>query len=253
MRYFPSILVLVALLLPQITLGSPDSAGARDVEFFESKIRPILVQNCYECHSEEANEQKGGLLLDRRSGWMEGGDTDKAVIPGNPGESLMILAVRHADEDMKMPPKSMLQEAEILLLEEWILRGAPGPKDDMGETAFSQLGDQDVIFEKAREHWAFQPVDAVDPPNGAGTEIDRFVRAQLNEQGLTPSPPADDRTLIRRLTYDLTGLPPTPEAVTKFTAAADDREKALETVIDALLDSPAFGEHFGRLWLDVAR
>ncbi|MEM1295810.1 MAG: DUF1549 and DUF1553 domain-containing protein, partial [Verrucomicrobiota bacterium] len=114
--------------------------------------------------------------------------------------------------------------------------------------------DQDVIFEKAREHWAFQPVDAVDPPNGAGTEIDLFVRAQLNEQGLTPSPPTDDRTLIRRLTYDLTGLPPTSQAVSQFTAsAADDREKALETVIDELLDSPAFGEHFGRLWLDVAR
>lgn len=229
-------------------------SSSRNIEFFESKIRPILVQHCYECHSEQAGEQKGGLLLDRQSGWMEGGDTNKAVLPGNPDGSLMILAVRHADEDMIMPPKSKLQDREIQLLEEWVRRGAPGPKNDMGDTEFSQLGDQEVIFAKAENHWAFQPVKAVDPPAGSGTEIDRFIRARLRTKGMTPSRPADDRTLIRRLHYDLTGLPPTSEAVERFIAsAAKHRGQAIESVVNELLESPAFGEHLGRLWLDVAR
>ena len=134
------------------------AADSRDITFFETKIRPILVSRCYECHSEEAQEQKGGLLLDRRSGWMEGGDTDKAVVPGNPSSSLLITAIRYADEDLQMPPKTQMPEKEILLLEEWIRRGAPGPKDDMGATEFSQLGNQEHLFAKAEDHWAFQPV-----------------------------------------------------------------------------------------------
>ncbi|MEM0969389.1 MAG: c-type cytochrome domain-containing protein, partial [Verrucomicrobiota bacterium] len=143
--------------------GALQAAGDGSA-FFESNIRPILVERCYDCHSEMAGERKGGLLLDRRTGWMEGGDTDKAVVPGQPESSLLIAAIRYGDKDLQMPPKMAMPEEEILLLEEWIRRGAPGPKTYLGATSFSQLGDQDVLFEKAAAHWAFQPVQAVDPP-----------------------------------------------------------------------------------------
>ena len=174
---------------------------------------------------------------------MEGGDTDKAVVPGNPAASLLVTAIRYADEDLQMPPKMAMPEEEIELLEEWIRRGAPGPKDDMGTTEFSQLGDQTHLFAKAKDHWAFQPVDAVDPaevddPRWNRTVIDRFIFAKLAENGLTPSPRANAQTLRRRLTYDLTGLAP---------------DSTGEPDLDALLASLAFGEHFTSLWLDVAR
>ncbi|MEM7013857.1 MAG: DUF1549 domain-containing protein, partial [Verrucomicrobiota bacterium] len=209
------------------------------VAFFERNVRPILIQHCYECHSEEAGEQKGGLLLDRASGWLEGGDSGKAVVPGDLEASLFITAIRYQDEDFQMPPKTALKPQEVRLLEEWVSRGAPGPSDDMGETEFSRLGDQEYIFDKAKTHWAFQPVDAAEPPKfeGADHPIDSFVFSKLAESGLTPSPRADEQVLARRLSYDLTGLPPTEQPKS----------------IQQLLDSPQFGEHFARMWLDVAR
>ncbi len=237
---------LIALaLLPVAGFAAQSS---RDAEFFEARIRPILVEHCYECHSEQANERKGGLLLDRRMGWMKGGDTDKAVVPGNPAASLLITAVRHTDEDLQMPPKVKLSAGQIAVLEQWVRRGAPGPKEDPGETEFSDLGDQEAIFAKARTHWAFQPVDAADPAPVSDARwnesaIDRLVFAKLAENGLKPSPRADERTLLRRLSHDLTGLPPTPRL----------QGRAIAEVADELMASPAFGEHLARLWLDVAR
>ncbi len=215
--------------------------------FFERHIRPVLVEHCYECHSEEAEKQKGGLLLDRASGWLDGGDSGKAVIPGNVKGSLLITAVHRVDEDLEMPPKYALDDQTVSLLEEWIARGAPGPADDMGETDFSQLGDQELYFEKANTHWAFQPVVKPDPPRAADAEwnqhpVDQFVFAKLAEKKIEPSPPADPRTLIRRLSYDLTGLPPTQDQIGNQ-----------QSEIENLLASPRFGEHFARLWLDVAR
>jgi mono/diheme cytochrome c family protein len=235
---------------------NPDNSGAR---FFENRIRPLLAEHCYKCHSEEAGEQKGGLLLDRESGWLKGGDTENAVVAGEPESSLLIKAIRYNNEDLQMPPKYKLKPEEIRLLESWVNRGAPAPADDMGDTEFSMLGNQDHLFANAATHWAFRPLNRSEPPGvqDAGWNhraIDRFVFSRLDTKNLKPSRPANPRDLLRRLSYDLTGLPPTFEQVTEFTAAIQKhRPNATRAAIDTLLASPAFGEHFARLWLDVAR
>jgi len=228
-----------------------DAADQAGAEFFERRIRPILVSKCYECHSEAEEASKGGLLLDRESGWLDGGDSGKAVVPGNLQASLLITAVHRVDDDSAMPPREedSLSEEQVKLLEQWVQRGAPGPAVDMGDTEFSRLGDQEFIFGKAEDHWAFQPVDPIEPPSVENpawnpNPIDRFVFAKLAENGLEPSPKASPRDLTRRLAYDLTGLPP---------ASLADYEKSPRDYIDELLESPRFGEHLARMWLDVAR
>ncbi|MHC4876469.1 MAG: PSD1 and planctomycete cytochrome C domain-containing protein [Planctomycetota bacterium] len=252
--------VIATLLLGTLLVEAAGAADSPDATaFFEKKIRPLLVKHCYECHSEKAGEQQGGLLLDRRSGWLKGGDTASSVVPGEPDASLLIKAIRYADEDLQMPPEQQLSAKEIGLFERWVRMGAPGPSDDLGDTEFSLLGNQEHLFELAQDHWAFQPVKAVEPrvvddPQWNGTVIDRFVFAAQAEAGLTPSSAADPRTLYRRLSYGLKGLPPTQEEIDEFTQrCADDRNAAVENVVDQMLASQAFGEHFGRLWLDVAR
>ena len=239
--------------------GSDEWTEADGVRFFENHVRPLLVARCYECHSEEAGEQQGGLLLDRESGWINGGTTNAAVVPGNLEESLLIESVRYQNEDLQMPPDEPLDPAEVRLLEEWIRRGAPSPKQDESTPTVARLGDQEHLFGKAQTHWAFGPVKAVDPPDvkdaaWSRSPVDRFVYARLAAGGLTPSPLADPRTLRRRLTYDLTGLPPTAANVQAFgDKIRDDRQPTLDETVDTLLNSPAFGEHFARMWLDVAR
>ena len=249
---------ILLLCILAIAPLSRETNGAGS-QLFEAKIRPVLVKHCYECHSEEAGQRKGGLLLDRESGWLKGGDTENAVVPGEPQSSLLVKAIRHRDKDLQMPPKYQLEPATIKLLERWIALGAPGPKDDMGQTEFSQLGDQNLLFEKAAKHWAFQPVAKADPPTVNDVHwnrhaVDRFVLARLQQNGIKPSQRADARTLMRRLAFGLSGLPPSPEAVKRF---ADDLAKrgqaAVEAEIDRLIEAKTFGEHFARLWLDVAR
>lgn len=222
--------------------------------FFEKQIRPILVRHCYDCHSEEAMERQGGLLLDRESGWLKGGDTQKAIVPGDLDASLLIKAVRYTDENLQMPPDNPLTKEQVQLLERWVRTGAPGPKQGPGESDFSRLGDQEYLFAQAKNHWAFQPVSANQPPKAEDPQwnqhaIDRFVFAELKKHNLTPSPRADSRTLLRRLTYDLTGLPPTSQAVDREAKEALPHSER----VDLLLESPAFGEHIARMWLDVAR
>ena len=258
MRRLVLLIMVAAFLAPVTRLRAEDDA--QGVAFFEKHIRPILVKHCYECHSEAAKEQQGELLLDRRSGWLKGGVTQAAVVPGEVEASLLITAVRYKDDDLQMPPDGRLAEADVRRVEEWVRRGAPGPAVDPGETAFSRLGDQVWLFEKAKDHWAFQPVVAVEPPEVSDTiwnqkPIDRFVFARLAEVNLVPSQHADPRTLIRRLTYDLTGLPPTQNEVLRFASAWNPRvrETFVREAVDRLIESPAFGEHFARLWLDVAR
>ncbi len=153
---------------------------------------------------EDAKEKQGGLLLDRQSGWLAGGNTNAAVVPGEPGASLMITAVQYDNDDLQMPPDGPLDATSIQLLEEWIRRGAPGPTKEMGETAFSRLGDQDFLFGQAASHWSFQPVAQVAAPQATDpawnqNPIDRFVFTALTKEKLTPSPVADSRSLIRRL------------------------------------------------------
>lgn len=252
--------VLAWIVCGQTNTSWAEVQSAQEADFYERRIRPILVEHCYECHSEQAQEQQGGLLLDRRAGWLKGGDSDKAVVPGDADASLLIKLVSSTDEDMRMPPEAPLADEQIRLLQAWIRRGAPGPREDLGETEFSQLGDQDYLSALAADHWAFRPIRAPHPPDDVENRrwshnaIDRFVYSRLATAELTPSRLADARTLIRRLSYDLTGLPPSRSDVVQFIKAAEsDSGRAIGDLIDRLLDSSAYGEHFGRMWLDVAR
>jgi hypothetical protein len=211
-------------------LCTPAAAwGGAGEEFFESKIRPLLVDRCYECHSGE--KTKGGLALDTREGWQKGGDSGPVVVPGKPEESLLISAVHYGDQDLAMPPEKAggkLSEADIALLTEWVRMGAPDPRGSV-----AKLGGMKP--DEARNWWAFQPL----PQRAAALtpeKIDAFINEPLAAQSLTANPPADRRTLTRRATYDLTGLPPTPEEVEAF--AGDPSPEGWAKVIDRLLASP---------------
>ncbi len=217
---------------------------AEPTDFFEAKVRPILVERCVKCHGPE--KQKGGLRLDSKRGWQTGGENGPAIQPGKPDESLVIKAVRRIDDRLRMPPAKGLAAAEIAALVQWVKDGAIDPR---GEDA-GRIGG--VTIGEARKWWSFQPVvrPAV-PKNSATNPIDAFVRAKLAEHKLALSPPTDRRTWIRRATYDLTGLPPTMDEVDAF--LKDTAADAFAKVVDRLLASPAYGERWGRHWLDLVR
>jgi hypothetical protein len=216
--------------------AAPDPAG---LELFEQKIRPILAEKCYSCHSATAEKLKGNLYLDTREGTLKGGDLGPAVVPGDPDRSLLIKAIRFTDEDLKMPPKKRLPAQQIADFEAWVKRGAPDPRS-------SSAAKLRVDPQKVKAHWAFQPLR-----ESPLASIDDFVEQKLKEKGLRLSPSADRRTLIRRVSYDLTGLPPTAEEIDAF--VADPAADAYEKLVDRLLASPRYGERWGRHWLDVAR
>lgn len=225
--------------------------NADDLAFFEKRIRPLLVQKCYACHSAEAQELQGELLVDSRASLRRGGSRGPAVVPGDVAKSLLVTAVRFDDSDMQMPPDGKLSDAEIADLERWVKIGAPDPRS----TPTRHVGKQ-IDIAAAREFWSLRPLVApAVPPVKTGAwprnEIDRFVLAKLEEHNLGPAADADKRTLIRRVTYDLTGLPPTREEISAF--LADDSEQAFARVVDRLLASPCYGERWGRHWLDVVR
>jgi hypothetical protein len=224
-----------------------------EVAFFESKVRPLLSEHCYECHSATAEKVKGGLLLDTREGWMAGGDSGEVIAPGQPGDSLLMTTVRYADSDLQMPPKYKLAEEEIEVLEAWIAMGAPDPRSG---GAVTKSGGVDR--EKARSHWAFRPVTAPEVPavkdaDWPRDDVDRFVLSRIEAAGLQPVADADRSSLLRRVTLDLTGLPPAPEQIDAFLQDSATEDEALAKVVDRLLASPAFGERWGRHWLDIAR
>ncbi len=221
------------------------------VAFFESKIRPALVAKCYKCHAATAEKIKGGLVLDTRAGIRKGGDTGPAVVPGDLKESLLIQAIRHTDDALKMPPKEKLSDAVIADFERWVKMGAPDPRDGKAATV-----NKDIDVEKGRQFWAFQPPHKATPPapkdkTWARTDIDRFLLTRVEAKGLKPVDDADKHTLLRRIYFDLIGLPPTPEEIEAF--VGDSSPTAFENVVDKLLESPRFGERWGRHWLDVAR
>ncbi len=229
--------------------GRADDPGA--VEFFEKSIRPILAGKCQKCHGDE--KTKGGLSLGGRALVLKGGDSGPAAVPGKPRESLIIAAVEQHGE-LKMPPTGKLSPGEVERLRRWIELDMPWPETHAGDSkAPSAVA---ARSDPPRDWWSFRPVRATTPPavkdtGWPRTEIDRFILAALEARGLKPSPPADRRTLIRRATYDLTGLPPTPEEVEAF--LADRSPDAFARVVDRLLASPAYGERWGRHWLDVVR
>jgi hypothetical protein len=228
--------------------AGPDPAG---VEYFETHIRPILVDNCYECHSEESGESQGGLRLDNAASTLKGGLTGAAVIAGNLEQSLLIKAVRYEDADFAMPPAGKLEDSQIQKLEHWISIGAPDPRSGSLSQSVSTPLDRDP-----KSHWAFRiPVRTIPPqpnPNGLDRDsVDTHARVAAAEKGLTVNPIADDATLIRRLCFDLSGLSPTADQIQKY--AESKHPGKYQRLVDELLASPEFGERFGRHWLDVAR
>lgn len=239
----------LALLLAAVSPAVADPG----MDFFESKVRPLLVKHCYECHSATAKNLKGGLLLDTADGWKSGGDSGAAIIPGKPEEGTLIRAVRWKDEELQMPPKTAMSEADIRVLEEWVTMGAPDPRKAGGPLVKSG-----VNIEEGRKHWAWQPVARPAPPKVKDAawpkgDIDRFILAGLEKSGMAPNGDADRFALIRRASYDLTGLPPTVEEIRTFVNDPAPDEQAWTKVVDRLLASPRFGERWGRHWLDVAR
>ncbi len=244
--------------VPLLFLWSLSVLGAAEPSALETRAVAILERACAECHSHAAKKMKGGLALDSRAALLEGGDSGPAMVPGEPDQSLLIKAVRYGDEDLAMPPKGKrLPAADVAALEAWITAQAPWQAKASNAQALTgrparkpgQITDED------RRWWSFVPVSAATPPDaGAGwaaNEIDRFVAARLDEAGLTPAPEADRGTLIRRATFTLTGLPPTPEATAAF--LRDDAADAYPRLIDGLLASPHYGEHWARYWLDLVR
>ena len=223
------------------------------VAFFETKIRPVLVEKCYKCHSAESGKSKGGLALDTREGIRMGGDTGHAVVPGDLKGSMLIEAIRSDDEDLAMPPRKeskKLADDVIANFEKWIAMGAPDPRD--GKSSARRPWD----METGRQHWAFQPVkeSALPPVKNAAwarERVDHFILASMEAKGLTPAREADARTLVRRVTFDLTGLPPTPAEVTAF--VNDTRPDAYARLVDGLLGRRAFGERMASVWLTLAR
>ena len=245
-------LLTLALAVPGRAEEVQAKPGPEQVEFFESKVRPVLAAHCLGCHGPE--KQKGNLRLDSSDAMRTGGDGGPAVAPGDPEQSPLIEAIRY-DGPTQMPPKGKLDDAEIAALTEWVKRGRTGPRR-APRSGRPRRPEAWTITDEDRAFWAFRPVQ--DPPAPAVKDaawprspIDRFVLARLEEKGLRPSPPADKVTLIRRATFDLIGLPPTPEEVEAF--VADTSPEAFARVVDRLLASPHYGERWGRHWLDVAR
>jgi hypothetical protein len=241
--------------IPELPLaGFNEAPTPEQLAYFESKVRPVLVDRCYECHSAKADKVKGGLLLDSRAGLRKGGDTGPTITPGDPEASLLIQAVRHQDKDLAMPPKKMISPEQIIDLEEWVKMGAPDPRGD--NTVAAVEAKTAIDWSKARNWWSLRPLASPDAPSvldaaWPANEIDRFILAKLDAGGLKPASDADKRVLIRRATYDLIGLPPTPEEVEAF--LTDESPGAFEKVVDRLLASPHYGERWGRYWLDVVR
>ena len=233
-----------------------EKVSPEQLAFFEKKIRPVLVAKCYKCHSAESEKVKGGLLLDTREGIRMGGATGHAVEPGDLKGSLLIAAIRGEKKDQLMPPKEKLPPEVIVDFEKWVLMGAPDPRD--GKTKVAKKPD----LAEGKNFWSFQPVKPVAVPQPKDTkwsasDIDRFVLKKLEEHQLKPVGDADPHTFIRRLYFDLTGLPPTPEQMQIFVkdcqSEVGNRQSVIAKVVDQLLASPQFGERWGRHWLDVAR
>jgi hypothetical protein len=248
----------ICLLAASIALSASATAATPEptpeqIKFFEEKVRPILAENCYKCHGSE--QQKGKLRLDLREAALAGGEDGPVIVPGKPESSVLVEAIKW--ESFEMPPSGKLNEQQIATLTEWIRLGAPMPKDHGGGSGVSLRATRGVITDEDRQWWAFQPISHSVPPlirnpqSAIRNPIDAFIGEPLVREGLSSAPEADRRTLSRRVTFDLIGLPPTPEEIDDF--LADDRPDAFERLADRLLASPHHGEHWARHWLDLVR
>ncbi|HZL88522.1 MAG TPA: PSD1 and planctomycete cytochrome C domain-containing protein [Pirellulaceae bacterium] len=241
--------LLAALAGAAAPLVAAEAVSGQGADFFEKKIRPVLVANCYQCHSASAKELKGELRLDTKEGLRKGGESGAIIVAGKPDESLLVQSLRH-ENGMEMPPQKKLPDEVIADFVKWVEMGAPDPRAANTTTVGGKYNKID-----ARKHWSFQPPKVVPPALKDAawprTEIDKYILAGVERKQLRPVADADKETLIRRVTFDLVGLPPTPQEIDAF--VSDQSSNALEKVIDRLLASPQFGERWGRHWLDVAR
>jgi hypothetical protein len=242
-------LLLAALILGGAVLPTTAAAAAtaEGRDFFEARIRPVLAEHCYKCHSVESKKRKGGLWLDSRAALLDGGDSGPVLVPGHPEKSRLIEALHYKNPDLQMPPDNPLPTAVVEDFEAWVKMGAPDPRVNNPEA---------LSMARAAQHWAFQqpreqPIPPVKNARWPFNAVDAFILSRLEQAGLSPAPSADKRTLIRRATYEVTGLPPTPDEIDAF--VRDDSPDAFAHVVDRLLASPRYGERLGRHWLDVAR
>ncbi|MBX3412217.1 MAG: PSD1 domain-containing protein [Pirellulales bacterium] len=253
-RYVLGVLLLAgaALIVPRARgdEGSPDFS-AEQIEFFERQIRPLLVDNCYRCHADQ--EQKGGLRVDSRAAWLAGGDTGPAIEPRKPEESLAVEALRYGPDGYQMPPTGKLSDKQIKLFERWVADGAPWPAESTAAAVKPASGFE--LAERAK-HWAYQPLAKSSPPPvrdvaWAKTELDAYILAPLEAASLAPAAPLPRAAWLRRVTFDLIGLPPTTEELAAY--LADNSPQAEARVVERLLASPHYGERWGRHWLDLVR
>ena len=245
----------IAAVLLAPSFGAAAEPDAKQVEFFESKIRPVLVENCYNCHSSQAEKEKklkGEFKLDTKADLLKGGPTGAAIVAGKPKEGTLLKSLHYDDENLQMPPKGKLPDAVIADFEKWIADGAVDPRADATAKTVSTID-----IEKGKTFWSFQPLKEPPVPETQNTKyqtlstIDKFIAAKWEEKGLKPAPAADRRALVRRVYLDLIGLPPSPEEVDAF--LADASPDALAKVVEKLLASSSHGEKWARHWLDVAR
>jgi hypothetical protein len=248
-----------ALLSPASAMAQTQTITAEQREFFEKKVRPVLAEHCYACHSATAKKLKADLRLDSRAGMLSGGDLGPAIVPGHPAKSRLIEAITYKNVDLKMPPKTKLPDPVIADLTAWVKMGAPWPDEKLiKKNTYSAFN----LEKRKQEHWSWQPIRVPAVPKVTDTawpkgDVDRFVLAKLEAKGIKPAGDADPRTLLRRLYFDLIGLPPTRADVDEFVAAWEapsaKRQAVIAKVVDKLLDSPQFGERWARHWLDLVR
>jgi len=241
-------------LPPIVPNGFVSNPTSEQVAFFESKIRPLLVDRCYDCHSADADELGGSLLLDSRKGIVVGGDTEPPVIPSDPDQSLIIRAVSYSDVKLRMPPDEKLSVDEIESLKAWIAMGAPDPRDE--NTVQTHKNRTAIDWVAGRDFWSLRPITMPNLPTvrnvqWPSSDLDRFILSRIESSGLEPTIDADKRTLIRRATFDLIGLPPTTTEIDAF--INDSSPDSFAKLVDRLLSSRHYGERWGRYWLDVVR
>ncbi len=256
----PTLGLLTAAWLSAWGLAWAGASSEADADHFRSAVRPVLAEHCFPCHSHAADKIKGGLVVDSHAGLLAGGDRGPAIVPGRPDESRLIQAIRYGDPDLQMPPKNQRLSAEqVAVLTDWVKAGAPWP-DGGGSTAKLTARPAGKITEKDRQWWAFRPVREPALPRltnsaWARNPIDLFIGARLEQGGLAPAPEAEPNAFIRRVTFDLTGLPPTPDEVTAFVRARQHGppDSAVDDLVSRLLTSPRYGERWARHWLDLVR
>ena len=232
--------ILFTILLMRLAmLAHAEDLPREQLDFFEAKIRPVLVEKCYSCHSQKSGNSEGDLLLDSRDGLRKGGGSGPSIVPLKPDESLLMKAIRYDDEELQMPPADeggKLSDEVISDFATWVSLGAPDPRKTASVAPAKD-------WEAANKHWAFQAIRKPTVPKRDGLPVDAFVVEKLEAKGLTLNPPADKRTLLRRISYDLTGLPPSYQEMQDF--LKDDSSNAYAHVVERLLASPAYGERWG--------